>query len=276
MNTLKKLEQTESDIAVKKTDYIGNDGLLYCGVCNTQKQIRICFLGKEKTPSCLCQCQIQKREEENQRRAQKEHSAKIAKRRIEAFSEPLLHSWNFDNDDGSNQYIIYTAQKYVDNFEQLLKEGKSLLLYGTVGTGKTYAAACIANALIDKGYSVLMTNFARIANIVTGMNSKKQEYYDGLNNYSLLILDDLCAERQTEYMREIIHSVIDARYRAGLPIIITTNLTATELKHPAELSYQRVFSRLFEMCFPIEVINDDKRIDKLEKQLPSFKKLFEL
>lgn len=276
MNTLKKLEQTESDIAVKKTDYIGNDGLLYCGVCNTQKQIRICFLGKEKTPGCLCQCQIQKREEENQRRAQKEHLAKIAKRRIEAFSEPLLHSWNFDNDDGSNQYIIYTAQKYVDNFDQLLKEGKGLLLYGTVGTGKTYAAACIANALIDKGYSVLMTNFARIANIVTGMNSKKQEYYDGLNNYSLLILDDLCAERQTEYMREIIHSVIDARYRAGLPIIITTNLTATELKHPAELSYQRVFSRLFEMCFPIEVINDDKRIDKLEKQLPSFKKLFEL
>jgi DNA replication protein DnaC len=168
------------------------------------------------------------------------------------------------------------ARRYAINFDEFRKQGKGLLLFGTVGTGKTYAAACIANALIDRGIPVLMTNFARIANTVGGMWEGKQEYYDSLNKFPLLILDDLAAERKTEYMSEIVFNVIDARYRAGLPLIITTNLTSEELKHPSDISYQRTFSRLLEMCLPVEVKGKDKRLERLKADIQPMKDLLGL
>ena len=67
------------------------------------------------------------------------------------------------------QKVSDAMQNYVKNFADFKKDGKGLLLYGTPGTGKTYYAACIANGLIDNGYSVLMTNFARLTNKIQGM-----------------------------------------------------------------------------------------------------------
>ena len=187
-----------------------------------------------------------------------------------------MQTWTFANADGTNEQIMTAAQNYVDHFGEFLKSGKGLLLFGTVGTGKTYAAACIANALIDKGYPVLMTNFARIANTVGGMWEGKQEYYDSLNRYPLLILDDLATERKTEYMQEIVFNVIDSRYRANLPLIVTTNLTSEELKHPSDISYQRTFSRLLEMCLPVKIEGKDKRLEKLKADIQPMRELLGL
>jgi DNA replication protein DnaC len=121
-----------------------------------------------------------------------------------------------------------------------------------------------------------MTNFAKIANTVSGMWEGKQEYYDGLNDYRLLVIDDLAAERKTEYMSEIIFNVIDSRYRANLPMIVTTNLTSEELKNPIDMSYQRTFSRLLEMCTPIKVEGEDKRAKKMRAGMQDMRKLLGL
>jgi DNA replication protein DnaC len=104
----------------------------------------------------------------------------------------------------------------------------------------------------------------------------KQEYLDSLNNYPLLVLDDLSTERQTEYMLEIVYNVIDARYRAKLPLIITTNLTREELMNPADIRYKRIFSRLFEMCTPIEVEGHDRRHAALKNDIAATKQLLGL
>lgn len=263
-------------IKTEEGDYIGEDGLLYCGKCRTKKQTRINILGKEKTPYCLCKCQAEKRDQEEADRKRLEFEKRVKEYRRMGFPESAMQSWTFENADGSNNQIINAARKYVENFDSFRKEGKGLLLFGTVGTGKTYAAACIANALIDKGYPILMTNFARIANTVSGMWEGKQEYYDSLNRFPLLILDDLATERKTEYMQEIVFSVIDARYRAGLPLIVTTNLTSEELKHPSDISYQRTFSRLLEMCLPVKVEGKDKRLEKLKEDIQPMKDLLGL
>lgn len=264
------------NIRAEQGDYIGDDGLLYCGKCNTRKQTRINVLGKEKTPYCLCKCEADKRDREEEERRRIEFQRKIKEYRRVGFPESDMEHWTFENADNSNDKIISAARKYVDNFSEFREKGKGLLLFGTVGTGKTYAAACIANALIDKGYPVLMTNFARIANTVGGMWEGKQEYYDSLNRFPLLILDDLAAERKTEYMSEIVFNVIDSRYRAGLPLIVTTNLTSEELKHPSDISYQRTFSRLLEMCLPVKVEGKDKRLEKLKADIQPMKDLLGL
>ena len=263
-------------IRAEQGDYVGEDGLLYCGKCNTRKQTRINVLGIEKTPYCLCKCEAEKRDREEEERKRIEFERRVKEHRRIGFPESDMQYWTFENADGSNEKIINAAKNYVANFGEFRENGKGLLLFGTVGTGKTYIAACIANALIDKGYPVLMTNFARIANTVSGMFEGKQEYYDSLNRFPLLILDDLSAERKTEYMQEIVFNVIDSRYRANLPLIVTTNLTSEELKHPSDISYQRTFSRLLEMCLPVNVEGKDKRLEKLKADIQPMKNLLGL
>ena len=263
-------------IKAEQGDYIGDDGLLYCHKCHTKKQCRVFILDKERTPPCLCKCAVEQREKEEAERRRIENERKIKEYRRIGFPESEMANWTFENADGTNEQIMTAMQKYVANFPEFRQQGRGLLLFGTVGTGKTYAAACIANALIDKGYPVLMTNFARIANTVSGMFEGKQEYYDSLNRFSLLVLDDLVAERKTEYMAEIVFNVIDSRYRAGLPLIVTTNLTSEELKHPSDISYQRTFSRLLEMCLPVKVEGKDKRLEKLKAEAQPMKDLLGL
>lgn len=276
-NYIDNLERKAAEvIKAEQGDYIGEDGLLYCGKCHTKKQTRIVLFGEERTPFCICQCEKEKREKEEAERKRIEFENTVKKLRHSGFPESEMQYWNFGNADGSNEKLMTAAKNYVDNFGEFRKNGKGLLLFGTVGTGKTFISACIANALIDKGHPVLMTNFARIANTVGGMWEGKQEYYDSLNRFQLLILDDLAAERKTEYMSEIVFNVIDARYRAGLPMIVTTNLTSEELKHPSDIAYQRTFSRLLEMCIPVKVEGKDKRLEKLKADIQPMKNLLGL
>lgn len=276
-NIIDEIEQTAAEsIKAEQGDYIGDDGLLYCGKCHTKKQVRVNIFGRERTPFCLCRCETEKRNREEEERKRADFERRVKELRRAGFPESDMHDWTFANDDRKNEKVTKIMQAYFDNFSTMKKDGKGLLLYGDVGTGKTFAAACVANALIDKGYPVLMTNFARICNTVQGLFEGKQEYYDSFNNFPLLIIDDLKAERKTEYMQEIVYTVIDGRYRAGLPVIITTNLTSDELKHPADLTNQRIFSRLLEMTIPIEVTGTDRRREKLIKDYKDYKDILGL
>ena len=259
-------------IKINAGDYIDEKtGLLMCGNCHTKKQTEVNLLGEVRRPMCLCKCEAERREKEEAERKRLELQKRVREYRRMGIPETSMQEWTFANDDRSNEKLSEAMRKYADNFEEFLKKGKGLLLFGTVGTGKTYLAACIANALIDKGYPVLMTNFARIANTVQGMYEGRQEYYDSMNRFPLLILDDLSAERKTEYMQEIVFNVIDSRYRAGLPLIVTTNLTSEELQNPSDISYQRTFSRLLEMCLPVRVEGKNKRLEKLKSDIKPMK-----
>ena len=176
------------------------------------------------------------------------------------FPESDMQYWTFTNADGCK--IIWAAEKYVENFDRFIQEGKGLLLHGGVGVGKTFAAACIVNALIDKGRPCLMTNFSRILNTLWGID-EKQAYIDSLNKFDLLVLDDLGIERQSEYVQEQVFNVVDSRYRAKLPLIVTTNLPLKELTSPESVGYGRIYDRLLEMCHPVKVEGESRRRQKV-------------
>ncbi len=272
-NYMSALEKRAAEsIKAEQGDY-ELDGLLHCCKCNTPKQTRVMLFGVERKPMCLCKCEVEKRDREEAERKRIEFQARVKEMRRVGFPEAEMQNWNFEHDDGESGQIITIAKNYVKNFDKMLEDGKGLLLFGGVGNGKTFASACIANALIDKGYPCMMTNFARIANTVQGMFDGRQDYYDSFNRFPLLVIDDLSAERKTEYMQEIVFNVIDSRYRAGLPTIVTSNLTADEIKNPADISYQRIFSRLLEMCVPIEVKGEDRRRKILKESFSEYSEL---
>lgn len=258
---------SENTIPINDGDYIDSEGLLCCGKCHTRKQTIIVLAnGKQLKPRCVCKCEQERMHEEEEKRKANELAEKVKELRKMGFPDAEMSRFTFENDDNANDYISGVAHRYVDNFVDMYKMHKGLLLYGAVGTGKTYIAACIANALIDRGYTCLVTNFARLTNTISGMYEGKQEYIDELNRFSLLVIDDLASERDTEYMNETIMNIIDARYRSGKPLIVTTNLTAQELNQPKDIRKKRVYSRLLEMCVPLEVKGTDRRKNNAVKE----------
>ena len=254
--------QSMAAISRNDGDY-EQDGLLYCGKCHTPKQARIEIYGTVHTPMCLCKCENERYEREKKDAEQRSKMERLDRLRKEGFPDADLERCTFDKDDGGSPKIMRVAKNYAENFAEMKRRGKGLVFFGGVGTGKTFAAACVANLLISKGIPCLVTNFARLTNTLFGMNDNKQAYIDGLNQYELLVIDDLASERDTEYMQETVMNIIDSRYRSGLPIIVTTNLTAQQLKSPSDVRRERIFSRLMEMCVLIEADGKDRRKAKL-------------
>lgn len=249
------VDNLSNTVTPAENEYMGDDGLLHCTVCHKATQTQVNVFGEDRIVRCICDCRKKELEEHEQREKQQE----LERQRRNCFAETNMAGWNFANDDRSNPKLSDAMKKYAEDFKDFKKESKGLLLYGSVGTGKTYYAACIANSLIDQGYRVLMTNFARLTNQLQGKFEDRQKYIDSLNEYSLLIIDDLGAERNSEFMKEMVFNIIDSRYRAGLPFIITTNLTAEVLKNPDDIGYQRIYDRILERCLPIEINGVSRR-----------------
>ena len=255
-------ERTKTTIEVADIDYKDDEGFLVCGKCHTRKEIEIQLPFGKLRPRCLCKCEKERQDREKAEQEEMQRKERIQRLRDNAFPDGSLEGSTFDMASDPNNKLILAMQRYVDNFRQFREDGKGILLYGSVGTGKTFLAACTANALIDKGLPVLMTSVSYIANKLMGMFEGKNEYIESLNQYPLLILDDLGAERNTEYMNEVVYTIINARYKAKLPLIVTTNLTTEQLKAPTDVTMARTYSRVLEMCFPIKVEGVDIRREK--------------
>lgn len=258
-------------------DYIcEEDGLLYCGKCHTRKQVRINVLGREQVVPIMCQCEKERDEAIEAERKAANEQLRIQKLRRACFPTPKEAGCTFARDDRNNPNVSDAMRRYVEKWPEVKKDGMGLLLYGPVGTGKTFYAACIANALLDKGVAVMMTSFARIVNTMQGTFDGRQAYLDHLVGYPLLIIDDLGTERGSDYMLEHVYSVINARYQTGLPLILTTNISIAEIKEPADLKYQRIYDRVLEMCHPVKVEGHSRRRESVKDNFAARKALLGL
>ena len=249
---------------LRSDEYIVNDGLIYCSKCHTPRQKRIEVSGKTIEPRCMCACQTEDYDRREQERKHREFLDIVAKNRSIGLPDSSLRKHTFENDLGYNPKQMRMAKRYVQHWEELRKNATGLLLWGDVGTGKSFIAGCIANALLDKGVPVIMTNFARLLNKLTDMYAgDRNAYIDSFKRYPLMIIDDLGVERNSEFAREQVFSVIDSRYRCELPMIVTTNLTLEELQHPEDLSRSRIYDRVLERCLPIRI--NDQNIRELNQ-----------
>lgn len=245
------------------------DGLLYCGHCNTPKQCRISIGGDVRLVGCQCACAAREYEAEKKARTDREKRMRIETLRADGIRDKSLTACRFDKATMSDE--IVKCKRYADAWDDMRRENSGLLLWGNTGNGKTFAAACIANELIDRGIPAMITSFPRILNA----GYDKQEIIEQVRYYPLLVIDDLGAERSSEYAMETVYTVIDERYKSKKPLIVTTNLTLDELCKPKNMDYQRIYDRVIEMCTPLVFKGDNLRRDKANKRLRYVKSVLE-
>lgn len=272
----KTLDDIFSSITLQEDEYLNEtDHLIYCKKCNTPRQTRVAYLDRIFTPTVPCKCEREQREIEDAEREKQEAIRNVSQMKASGLQDKSLHGYTFANDLGYNPEI-QKAYDYVANWDEMKAKSLGLLFFGDVGTGKSFLAGCIANALLEQQIPVLMTNFSRILNTLTGMYSDDRNHFiDSLNAYSLLIIDDLGIERNSEFALEQVFNVIDSRYRSNKPLIVTTNLTLDELKNPSDLAHKRIYDRVLERCIPIKINNKNIRRHNAKSNISEAKQLFD-
>ena len=169
-----------------ESDYI-KDGLLYCGKCNSKRQTQIEVMGKTIIRACQCKCRFEKQAKDDAEFNARREQNKMNDRMRIAVRNKMYENWTFDIDDGKEPKMS-KMKAYAENFGDALKNNLGLLLWGDVGTGKSFAAACIVNYLVKNGYRCYMSTFTALANTLQGSyGDEKNGFIQSLNNFHLLV-----------------------------------------------------------------------------------------
>lgn len=262
-------------------DYVNDEGLLICGTCGERRQGYEMMMplepGGERVKTkvvTFCRCE----REEEQRKLDEEQRLKDLKKIEELRKASLMdarfaHS-TFDRfeTDKSNAEILKLCKRYATGFDEMKKKNQGLLMWGGVGTGKSFAAACIANYLLDRKIPVIMTSFVRLLSVIQEKGNVT-EIQDSLRHAHLVIFDDLGAERNTSYALEKVYEIVNDRYTAQLPTIYTTNLTLEEMKNEIDTRYNRIYDRIFECCYPMQFTGGSWRKAKAYNRIKEMEKL---
>lgn len=258
-------------------DYRDEEGLLCCGKCHTRRESYYDFGSGKRALPHLCKCRAEERDRKEAEEKARKFRQEYERLRKDGITDPSYLNQNFAQDDNRNAQISDVCRRYVDHWPETRDDNIGILFYGGVGTGKSFLACCIANALIDKQVRASVTNFPRILNKLQGFGEDKQEFLDKLSRYDLLVIDDLGVERDTSYSVEQVFNVIDARSRTGKPLIVTTNLSLADLQNPSSLGYARIYDRILEMCpIRLKLAGDSRRTQNAQERRDKAKRLLGL
>jgi DNA replication protein DnaC len=161
-------------------------------------------------------------------------------------------------------FVLRHVRAYVDNVGESIDEGRGLWFYGDVGTGKTSLAMLVSKAALEAGRSVAIYSVPRLlAEIKETFDREHADSYMALFRrlcaVDLLHLDDLGAERTTDWVLEQLYSIVNERWQDRRSIVVTTNLQS--LDELREQLLARTVSRLVEICGdPIPIQGPDLRL----------------
>lgn len=245
----------------------GADGMEYCKKCGEPLLLELKItgpiaerLGSVRYVPRNCSCMRAMFDEENARQERQKREETIRRQRMESLKSEKYCNSTFDKDDGRAPVLRKTCESYVAKRKEIIQGNMGMAFLGGNGSGKTFWASCIANSLIEAGATVYMTTLTKL---IAEMNANHGESRDAIErkirNVDFLILDDYGAERGTEFSLEQAFEVLDTRYGAEKPLIITANLTETILKNPPNINYARSYSRIIEMCPALIKVEGERR-----------------
>lgn len=242
----------KSDLA--EDDYMKGE-IPYCGKCNTPKAYfddNFGGFGERVLLRINCQCETE-RYEQKEKEKQKE---RINKTKSFFVWDKQYLEMTFDKADSEIKF----AKNYVEAWGKIKNDKNAgLLLFGDTGTGKTFIACCIGNALFEKGVRVMIANIADLINEIGSFDNVG--IIEKIQSCDLLILDDYGATRETEFANEQAYKIIDIRYRTNKPMIITTNLTPEIMLNEENITIKRTHQRVIERCRAVPIKGNNRRLE---------------
>lgn len=167
-----------------------------------------------------------------------------------------LANWRED----VNPQVRELCHKYTQGFRQNWNMPvNGFLFYGGTGTGKSYAAQAIANELIEQGYWVEVVNVTDLTSCFN-RDENPEKILNRLSNRGLVVIDDIGAERSSDWTQELLYRVIDRLNQEHKPLIVTTNYNPNVLANANDLTRRRIYSRLMEYCHQLDFGNTDLRL----------------
>jgi DNA replication protein DnaC len=167
--------------------------------------------------------------------------------------------------DLETKAAVARVRDYIGNLDERLDEGRGLWLFGDTGTGKTTLAMLISKAALENGRSVAIYSLPKLlARIRRTYDSEPGgdsylSFFERLTSVDLLHIDDLGAEKRSDWVLEQLYALINERYESERSILITTNLPHDELE---EQIGARTVSRLTQVCEEVPLFGADRRFGK--------------
>lgn len=187
-------------------------------------------------------------------------AVKAAKLRIEHQAEYL-----------ERKRLAMIPSRYLDAkpdsgyFDCVYRQHLSLLLFGDVGSGKTYQACGICNSLMRQGINctfIAVSGLLRLLRSSFDGEISEVEAMSGLEGVSVLAIDDLGKENPTAWATEHIFEILDCRASNGKQTIITTNLTAEQILNRYGESGEAILSRLMDTAKTVHFTGKDRRLER--------------
>ncbi len=157
---------------------------------------------------------------------------------------------------------VGAVRSFVEGLDERLDEGRGLWLFGDTGTGKTTLAMLVSKAALEAGRSVAIYSLPKLlARIRRTYESEPGgdsylSFFDRLTSVDLLHIDDLGAEKRSDWVLEQLYALINERYETQRSVLVTTNLPHEELE--AQIG-SRTVSRLTQICDEIPLFGADRR-----------------
>jgi len=213
------------------------------------------FIGEHWTvcPKCMmiqrdreAKEQLAADEKLRQERIASKWKAKITGAAIpERFKDRTLESYVAKT--SGQQKALAFATEYAENFDLVLKEGRSAIFVGKVGTGKTHLAIGIALSIMQQQRSALFVTVQRLIRRVKDSWHTKEEtesqVVDVFASPDLLVLDEVGVQFGSEFEKQVLFDVLNTRYENRKPSILLSNIPKEQL---SDYLGERVTDRLRE------------------------------
>lgn len=261
------------------TEYIADDGLIYCKRCHGCK-IWISKDGKFAA-RCICKCEEERIKKENneQEKQRKIENAKILREQsllVGKYADITFENAVLNGASESFRAAYKRLKTYSEIADTVLEKGYGIYLYGDCGVGKTHLTACLANSLFNQGYRVLFTNAFNISRSIRSTyrnraTESEESIISSLTSIDFLFIDDLGTERYVDkdgednWLQERLYEIFNARLAEKKPTICTSNLEMSDLVNKRGLQL-KTMDRLFELSSAVIKIEGENYRHKLKQQ----------